>query len=256
MTTTLSPAQAIASKVPALTALFWVVKILATTVGETAADFLNTNLGLGLTGTSLVMGAALLVALTVQLRVARYVPALYWLVVVLLSIVGTLVTDNLTDTVGLPLPTTTGLFALALAVTFAAWRATERSLSIHTIVTSRREGFYWLTVLLTFALGTAGGDLLAEGLGLGYWRSAVLFAAAILAITVAHLRFGLNAIAAFWSAYILTRPLGASTGDYLSQATDDGGLGLGTVVTSAVFLVGIVAVVGYLTASQGPPSKE
>ena len=256
MTTTLSPAQAIASKVPALTVLFWVIKILATTVGETAADFLNTSLGLGLSGTSLVMGAVLIVALTAQLRATRYVPASYWLVVVLLSIVGTLVTDNLTDTVGLPLWTTTVLFALALAMTFAAWRTTEHSLSIHTIVTFRREGFYWLAVLFTFALGTAGGDLLAEGLSLGYWRSAVLFAAAIIAITCAHLRFGVNAIAAFWSAYILTRPLGASTGDYLSQASDDGGLGLGTVVTSAMFLVCIVAVVGYLTVSRSRRVRE
>ena len=242
------------NKVPAVTTAFWVVKILATTVGETAADFLSSHLGLGLSGTSVVMGALLLLALGAQLRLPRYVPGVYWLTVVLVSVVGTLVTDNLTEQVGLSLGAATVLFAIALAATFTAWWATERTLSVHTILTARREGFYWLTVLFTFALGTAAGDLLAEGLDVGYWRSALLFAAVIAALTLAHLRLGLPALLAFWSAYVLTRPLGASLGDYLSQPTDAGGLGLGTVSTSALFLVVIVAVVGYLTANRKHPS--
>ena len=163
-----------------------------------------------------------------QFRVRRYVPGIYWLAVVLISIVGTLITDNLTDNFGVSLVTTTIVFSVVLAATFAAWYASERTLSIHTIVTTRREAFYWLTVLFTFALGTAAGDLTAERLAIGYWQSALLFGALIAVVYVAHLRLGLNAILAFWIAYILTRPLGASIGDYLSQPRADGGLGLGT----------------------------
>ena len=150
----------------------------------------------------------------------------------LISIVGTLITDNLTDNFGVSLVTTTIVFAVLLAATFAVWYASERTLSIHTIVTTRREAFYWLAVLFTFALGTAAGDLTAERLAVGYWQSALLFGGLIAAVYVAHVRFALNAILAFWIAYILTRPLGASIGDYLSQPRADGGLGLGTTVTS------------------------
>jgi uncharacterized membrane-anchored protein len=146
-----------------------------------------------------------------------------------------------------PLPLSTALFAVALAMTFVAWYAKEKTLSIHSIVTSTREGFYWLAVLLTFALGTAAGDLLAERLSVGYWPSALLFAAAIGLVFAAHRTHRLGAITAFWVAYILTRPLGASIGDYLSQARSDGGLGLGTTVTSLVFLTAILSVVTYLS---------
>jgi uncharacterized membrane-anchored protein len=238
------------NKVPEITLFFWVIKILATTVGETAADFLNTNLNLGLTGTSVVMGALLIGVLGVQFKLRKYVPGVYWLAVVLISVVGTLITDNLTDNFGVPLPVSTGLFAAALAATFAAWFAVERTLSIHTILTSRREAFYWLTILFTFALGTAAGDLVAEKLNLGYLLSAVGFAAVIAAVTVAHLRFKLNAVLAFWLAYILTRPLGASLGDLLSQPTGNGGLGLGTVGTSALFLTAILSLVSYLARTR------
>jgi uncharacterized membrane-anchored protein len=238
------------NKVPEITLFFWIIKILATTVGETAADFLNTNLNFGLTGTSVVIGALLLVVLGFQFTLRRYVPGIYWLAVVLISVVGTLITDNLTDNFGVPLPVSTALFAAALAATFAAWFAVERTLSIHTILTSRREAFYWLTILFTFALGTAAGDLVAEKLNLGYLLSAVGFAAVIGAITVAHLRFKLNAVLAFWLAYILTRPLGASLGDLLSQPTAGGGLGLGTVGTSALFLTAILSLVSYLAITR------
>ncbi len=226
------------------------IKILATTVGETAADFLNTNLGLGLTGTTLVMGAFLAVALTIQFRLPRYVPTVYWICVVLISVVGTLITDNLLDNVGVGLVTTTTVFAIALAATFATWYASEKTLSIHTVYTSRRESFYWVTVLFTFALGTAAGDLSAEKLSLGYWRSAIVFGAIIAVVFALHRRFGLDAILAFWIAYVVTRPLGASMGDYLSQPKDAGGLELGTTVTSAIFLAAIAVVVTHLTRTH------
>lgn len=238
------------NRVPEVTIFFWIIKVLATTVGETAADFLNDNLGLGLTGTSLVMAALLAAGLVVQFRLRRYVPPVYWLAVVLISIVGTLITDNLVDNLGISLEVTTIAFAVALAVTFVAWYASERTLSIHTIFTTRRETFYWLAVLFTFALGTAAGDLLAEGMDLGYLRSGLMFAAAIGLVYLAYRALGLNEIAAFWIAYVLTRPLGASFGDYLSQDRDAGGLGVGTVTTSVVFLVAILIVVVYLTVTE------
>ncbi|GGR31745.1 membrane protein [Deinococcus ruber] len=238
------------SKVPEVTLFFWIIKILCTTIGETAADFLNTNLHLGLTGTTLVMGGLLVVTLFFQFRLPRYVPAVYWLAVVLISVVGTLITDNLTDNFGVSLWTSTVLFSIALAVVFVAWYRRERTLSIHSIFTARRELFYWLAVLFTFALGTAAGDLVAEKLALGYWKSALLFAGLIGAVTLAHFAFRLNAVLAFWIAYILTRPLGASIGDYLSQDRDEGGLQLGTLTTSAIFLVLILAVIVYLTVTR------
>ncbi len=243
-------AQSLWNKVPEITLYFWIIKILCTTVGETAADFLNTNLGLGLSGTSLVMGALLVVVLFFQFRAKRYVPAIYWLAVVLISVVGTLITDNLTDNFGVSLETTTVVFAVALALTFAWWYAKEKTLSIHSIFTRRREAFYWLAILFTFALGTAAGDLIAESLNVGYLLSAVIFAAAIALVALTHFRFRLNPVLAFWIAYILTRPLGASIGDYLSQAHADGGLELGTVVTSALFLFAILSTVIYLSVTK------
>jgi uncharacterized membrane-anchored protein len=238
------------NKVPEVTLYFWVIKILCTTVGETAADFLNDNLGLGLMNTTWVMSAVLAVALVFQFRLRQYVPTTYWLAVVLISVVGTLITDNLTDNFGVSLVTTTIVFSVVLAATFAAWYASERTLSIHTIYTTRREAFYWLAVLFTFALGTAAGDLTAERFSVGYWQSALLFGGLIAAVYAAHVRFALNAVLAFWLAYILTRPLGASIGDYLSQSRVDGGRGLGTTVTSAIFLLTISAVVAFLTITK------
>ncbi|HEY3438613.1 MAG TPA: hypothetical protein VGK35_13075 [Actinotalea sp.] len=243
-------ARTLLNKVPEVTLYFWVIKIMATTVGETAADFLSTTLGLGLTGTSVVMSMALAAALWWQLRAPRYVPVRYWTAVVLISIVGTLLTDNLTDNLGVSLAVSTAVFAIALAAVFAVWWRSERTLSIHAVTTRRREGFYWAAILMTFALGTAAGDLLGEGLALGYGVSALLFAAAIALVTVAHLRFRLGAVVAFWAAYILTRPLGASLGDLLSQTRRDGGIGLGTVGTTALFLVTILALVTFLSFTR------
>jgi uncharacterized membrane-anchored protein len=238
------------NKVPEVTIYFWIIKILCTTVGETASDYLATNLNLGLTKTTFATGSILIVALFFQFRLRKYVPAIYWVSVVLISVVGTQITDNLTDNFGVSLVTTTIVFGVALAVVFAAWYASERTLSIHTIYTTRREAFYWLAVLFTFALGTASGDLTAERLNVGYAWSAILFAAVIAAVAVLHYRFRLNAVAAFWIAYILTRPLGASLGDYLSQHRVDGGLGLGTTTTSILFLTAILIVVTFLSITR------
>jgi uncharacterized membrane-anchored protein len=238
------------NKVPEVTIYFWIIKILATTVGETAADFLSTTLKLGLTGTSIVMSGLLVLALVIQLAYRRYIPWIYWPTVVLISIVGTLITDNLVDGLGISLETTTIGFGCALAATFAAWYGSERTLSIHTIFTTRRELFYWAAILFTFALGTAGGDLAAEGFNLGYAQAALIFGTMIAVVTIGHYFLKLNAVLAFWIAYILTRPLGASIGDLLSQSTDNGGLGLGTVTTSAMFLMTIIALVTYLTVSR------
>ncbi|MGW2938102.1 COG4705 family protein [Streptomyces sp. NPDC001156] len=238
------------NKVPEVTVYFWIIKVLCTTVGETAADLLNDKAGLGLTGVSLVMSALLAVVLVVQFRTKAYRPGVYWLAVALISVVGTLISDNLTDNMGVPLTLSTTVFAVLLAIVLGAWYRTERTLSIHHVDTVRRESFYWLAVLFTFALGTAAGDLVAEKMNLGYWVSAVLFALAIAAVAVARFALGLGAVTSFWSAYVLTRPLGASMGDYLSQPTGDGGLGLGTVVTSALFLTVILALVIYLSVTR------
>jgi uncharacterized membrane-anchored protein len=238
------------NKVPEVTFYFWIIKIMCTTVGETAADYLNMNLGFGLTNTTYATGALLVVLLAVQFRLDRYVPAVYWSVVVVISVFGTLITDNLTDRYNVPLLTSTIVFSVVLAAVFASWYAKERTLSIHTIVTSRRECFYWLAILFTFALGTAAGDLVAEQFQLGYGVSALIFGGIIAAITVAHFRFQLNAVLAFWLAYILTRPLGASIGDGLSQPSHTGGLGLGTTNTSYIFLGCILALVAYLSATR------
>jgi len=245
-----SEVRTLLNKVPQLTLYFWIIKIMATTVGETAADFLAVNLKLGLTGTTLIMGALLAAALTFQISSRRYVPALYWVSVVLISIVGTLITDNLVDNYGVSLWTTTIGFSFALVATFAAWYASERTLSVHTIVTTKREAFYWSAILFTFALGTAAGDLVAESLNLGYWKSALLFGGMIGLVAIGRFKFGMNAVLSFWAAYILTRPLGASIGDFLSQTRADGGLGLGTTGTSALFLLSILGLVGYLTATK------
>jgi uncharacterized membrane-anchored protein len=254
-------AREMLNKVPEITLYFWVIKVLCTTVGETASDYLSDNVGLGLTNTTYMTGAALIAVLVFQFRARRYVPGLYWLAVVLISVVGTQISDNLTDNAGVSLVTTTIVFAAVLAVVFFTWWRVERTLSIHSIVTTRREAFYWLAILFTFALGTSAGDLTAERLSLGYWVAALLFGGLIAAVAIVHfvvrgrlapddLRQSTNAITAFWVAYVLTRPLGASIGDELSQSRADGGLGLGTTATSIIFLSLILAVVVFLSITR------
>lgn len=247
------------NKVPEVTVYFWVIKILCTTVGETGADNLSSRYNLSDATLAYYTGAILVAVLVLVFAFRKYVPLLYWAGIVLISVVGTLITDNLVDNHGVALHTTTIIFSIATIASFAVWFGVERTLSIHSIVTLRREVFYWVTVLFTFALGTAAGDYIAETSGLGYWKSILLFGGAIAVITVAHLRFGLNAVFAFWAAYVLTRPLGASIGDYMSQAKADGGLALGTNTTSYIFLGTILTLVVYLSISrvdQTPPDAE
>jgi uncharacterized membrane-anchored protein len=235
------------NRVPKITPDFWLIKLMAVTMGETAADYLSVQLGLGLATTSVLMTVVLIAALVWQFWQKRYVPAPYWLAVVLISIVGTLITDNLVDNFHVPLIVTTVFFAVALIITFIVWYDIERTLSIHTVYTTRREAFYWLAILFTFALGTAAGDLVAEQFSLGYLATGILFGLIIASLSLGYFVLGLNNILAFWLVYILTRPLGASFGDLLSQPRQYGGVGLGTIVTSAIFLLVIVAVVVYMS---------
>ncbi|MEI8178592.1 hypothetical protein [Aestuariivirga sp.] len=238
------------NRVPKVTVDFWLIKLLAVTMGETAADYLGVNLGLGLTVTSIIMTAVLAVALLLQFRQKRYVPWSYWLAVVLISVVGTLVTDNMVDNFGVKLTTSTIIFTVALAVTFAAWYTSEKTLSIHTVFTSRREAFYWLAILFTFALGTAAGDLVSEQFGLGYFYTGILFGMIIASLAFGYYFLELDPILGFWLAYIFTRPLGASIGDFLSQPHEYGGLNLGTTITSVLFLGLIAATVLYMTLTR------
>ena len=211
---------------------------------------MNINWGWGLTNTSLFLSAFLTVALVAQFYQRKYVPVVYWIAVVLISVVGTLITDNLVDNFGVPLTTTTIWFTVALAITFAIWYGFEKTLSIHSIYNFRREAFYWLAILFTFALGTAAGDLIAERMGLGYFATGLVFIGIIAAVAIAYYGFKMNAILAFWLAYIFTRPMGASFGDLLSQPQEYGGLGFGTVVTSFLFLGAIAAAIVYMTLTH------
>ena len=238
--------SAMLNKVPEVTLAFWVIKIMSTTVGETGADYLAVHVGLGRVVTDAVMAVLLIASLVLQLRARTYVPWRYWLSVVLISVVGTQITDALTDGLEVSLYISTAVFAFTLAVTFLVWYAVERTLSIHTIVTRRRELFYWTAILFTFALGTAAGDLATEALELGFQVGVVVFGTLIAVVTLAYY-CGANAVLSFWVAYVLTRPLGASLGDLLSQAKTYGGLGFGTIVTSAAFLAVIVALVAWLS---------
>ncbi len=253
---TASVGRTLLNKVPEVTLLFWVIKIMATTVGETAADYLAGNLGFGLTATTLIMTVLLCGALVLQFRRNRYVPWVYWLAIVLISVVGTLFSDNLVDNFGVSLWTTTALFGVLMAGAFGAWYRVEKTLSIHHVDTPKREAFYWTAILFAFALGTSAGDLISEKLDLGYWKSIVLFGALIALVAAGRFVAKLSATLTFWVAYVLTRPLGASIGDYLSQKRRDGGLGLGTTGTSIIFLVIIVGLVGWFTIEQRNDTKE
>jgi len=245
-TTSLVRSSPMLNTVPEVTLIFWVIKVLSTTVGETGADYLAVHVGLGANLTTACMASLLLAALMLQLRTRRYIPWIYWLTVVLVSTVGTQITDLLTDRLEISLYVSTVVFAGTLAATFAIWFAVEHTLSIRTIVTRRRELFYWTAVLVTFALGTAAGDLATEALGLGFGLGLVAFGVLIAFVAVFYTR-GANPVLTFWLAYILTRPLGASLGDLLSQSRNYGGVGLGTVHTSLVFLTMIIALVAWVT---------
>lgn len=242
-------ARTLLNKVPEITLWFWIIKILCTTVGESLADYINTTLGFGLGGTAVLFSVLLAGALAVQFRTRQYVPTVYWLVVVLVSVTGTLYTDILTDQHGVPLRVSSAIFTLLLIVVFGVWYARERTLSIHSINTVPREAFYWLTVLVTFALGTATGDWILDLTG---WLpgQSVLLPIALIAVIAVGWRLGANAVLAFWLAYILTRPMGANLGDYLGRGPADGGLGVGLFATSLIFLVAIAGIVFYLTRTR------
>jgi uncharacterized membrane-anchored protein len=238
------------NKVPEVTTAFWIIKIMSTTVGETGADYLAVHAGLGTALTAAIMTALLAAALTLQLRAREYVPWIYWLTVVLVSVVGTQITDALTDGLEVSLYASTAVFAVALAAIFYVWYRMEHTLSIRAIDTRRRELFYWAAILVTFALGTAAGDLATEALGLGF-RLGVFVFGALIGFTAFASYVGANRVLTFWIAYILTRPRGASLGDLLSQARSYGGLGFGNVMTSIVFLAVIVALVAFVSVARG-----
>ncbi|MFC1437698.1 hypothetical protein ABUW04_05450 [Streptacidiphilus sp. N1-10] len=243
------------NKVPEVTIWFWVIKILCTTVGESFADWINMTLGVGLVNTAWIFTVVLAVVLAVQLRLKRYVPLPYWLTVVVVSVTGTLYTDILTDQLNVPLWISSAVFSVLLAVVFGVWWLRERTLSIHSVTTSSREAFYWLTVLVTFALGTATGDWTLELTGWSPGASVLLPLGLIAAITLLW-KAGANPVLSFWLAYILTRPLGANIGDWLASPKtaqnpgDPTGLDLGTFVTSLIFLGLILATVIYLTVTR------
>ncbi|MBV9023675.1 MAG: hypothetical protein JO362_07740 [Streptomycetaceae bacterium] len=236
-----------ASKVPEVTVYFWIIKVLTTGMGETASDFLAKWLGpipaVGLGG------LALAAALAVQLAIRRYIAWVYWTAIVMVSVFGTMAADVLHIGLGVPYIVSTPLFMAALAAVFALWHLSERTLSIHSIHTRRREIFYWAAVLATFALGTAAGDLSAT-IGLGYLGSAILYGAAIAVPALAHRWGSLNAVTAFWSAYVITRPLGASVADWMALGHTRGGLGLGLGPVTLSWTVAILGFVGYLAISR------
>lgn len=237
------------NKVPDVALSFWIIKIMSTTVGETAADYLAVDAGLGQGMTRAIMAILLVAVLGGQLRTRRYTPWIYWLTVVLVSVVGTQITDWLSDGLGVSLYISTSAFAAVLAAIFWVWYRVEHTLSIHTIVTHRREGFYWAAILCTFALGTAAGDLATEALGLGFAWGAVVFGG-LIGVTCIVWRLGGNAVWTFWMAYVLTRPFGAALGDWLTQGKSDGGLGMGAMWTSALFLAVITTLVAVAQAGM------
>lgn len=241
-------ARRAANKVPEVTVYFWITKLLTTAMGEATSDFLAHRFGPLVAAP--IGGVAFVVALVIQFRSSRYVAWAYWLAAAMVAVFGTMVADGLHVQIGIPYAVSTTFFAVGLAVIFVVWYLSEPTLSVHSIDTWLREAFYWATVVATFALGTAVGDFTAVTLHLGYFSSAVLFAVAIAVPGVAYRRFHLNAIAAFWAAYVLTRPLGASIADWLAVVPSRGGLGAGDGTVAIALSVLIIGLVAYLTASQ------
>ena len=240
--------QSILSKVPQITAVFWATKILTTGMGETTSDYLAHHMNPVI---AVALGSiGLLVSLLLQFAVRRYVPWVYWLGVLMVSIFGTMAADVLHIGFGIPYVASSTFFAMILAIIFIVWYKSERSLSIHSIHTPRREIFYWATVLTTFALGTATGDMTATTMHLGYLDSGILFGIIFAVPAIGFWRFGFNPIAAFWFAYILTRPLGASFADWLGVSHIRGGLNFGTGPVSFALLVLIIGFVGYLAITH------
>ncbi|GAC1350839.1 MAG: membrane protein [Ktedonobacteraceae bacterium] len=235
-------------KVPEVTVYFWIIKVLTTAMGETTSDYLVTHIN-PIIAVALG-GIGLAVALVLQFSMRRYVPGVYWFTVVMVAIFGTMAADVLHVGLGIPYFVSTAFFMVALVVIFAIWYTSEKTLSIHSIYTHRREMFYWAAVMTTFALGTAAGDMTAITLGLGYFSSGVMFAVLIAVPALAYWLLGLNEIFAFWLAYILTRPLGASFADWIGRSHKLGGLGLGTGAVSLCLTILIVGFVSYLSITR------
>ena len=228
-------------RVPEVTLIFWIIKTLSTTVGETGADFLAFNLGWGMPVTAFVMIGIMGGLLFLQFfRFKRYVVANYWSLVVLMSVIGTLITDMLVDIAGVGLLTLSTVFTVMMLLGFYVWYRNEGTLSIHSVDTGKREFYYWVVILLAFALGTGVGDLISEYFALGYGMALLLFAGMIAIVAITYYGFNLNAVTAFWIAYILTRPLGASLGDFMIQKPDNGGLGINMMTINMAFLAAIM----------------
>lgn len=238
----------VARKVPEVTVYFWIIKMLTTGMGETTSDYLVHQLNPIIAVA--IGGICFVAALILQFAARRYVAWIYWLAVVMVAIFGTMVADVLHVGFGIPYIVSATFFAVALAVVFVVWYVSEKTLSIHTIDTRRRELFYWATVVVTFALGTAVGDMTATTLRLGYFPSGVLFAVLFALPALGYWLFGLNEVFAFWFAYIVTRPLGASFADWMGRSHSFGGLGLGTGQVSLGLAIVIAILVGYLTVTR------
>ncbi len=240
----------VVAKVPEITAYFWITKVLTTGMGEAASDYLGAQLGSAVAMP--LAGAALIIALVIQFKVRRYLAWVYWLAVVMVSVFGTMVADGIHNGADVPYWLSTIVFAIILAGVLFGWYRREKTLDIHSIVTRRRECFYWATVISTFALGTAAGDMTASTFNLGYVSSVVIFAVAIVIPAVGYWKFGLNPILAFWFAYIVTRPLGASAADLMAVPRSLGGWGLGTGWVTLISTAAILAFVGYLAVTSRP----
>lgn len=244
-------------RVPLVGGIFWIIKVLSTTVGETGADFLSFDMGYGMVSVAIFMSLVMFGLLTLQfVKIKKYIPIVYWSLVILMSIIGTLITDILVDNLGISLVTLSIVFTITMLAGFAIWYAQEKTLSIHSIDTAKREAYYWFIILLAFALGTGAGDLISEGISMGYGNALLLFAGSIGIVAIGHYVFKIGAIVSFWMAYVLTRPLGASLGDFMIQPATDGGLGISAGTVNIVFFSIIAGLIIYLTISKIDTEKE
>ncbi len=245
----LAVAQRAASKVPQrITAFFWIIKILTTAQGEATSDYLDHRIDPPIAAA--VAGLAFVIALALQFRARKYVAWIYWLAADMVAVFGTMCADGLHVELGIPYAVSTTFYAVVLAVILVLWYRSEKTLSIHSIYTRRREAFYWATILATFALGTALGDLTATTLHLGYLASGIMFTLLFAIPGLAHWRLRLNSVLAFWTAYILTRPLGASYADWMGVPQSAGGLDFGRAHVAIILTIPIVLLVGYLAVSR------
>jgi uncharacterized membrane-anchored protein len=244
------------NRVASLGVLFWIIKIVSTTVGETAADYVSVNLKFGLTNTAILMGVITILVTVWNFRQKKYFPPSYWSLIVMMSIEGTLLTDLLVEKLNVSLLTLDVVFTIAMGLLFFLWYKKENTLSIHEINNDNREKFYWIIVLTTFALGTGVGDTVSEYLSVGYFYSLLIFGSIfILAGALNYFKI-IGDVLAFWIAFIVTRPIGASLGDLFIQAPKDGGLGISVATINIIFFVVIIASVSYITVNRHRNTTE